>query len=59
MAHNTHTWGRVQLHRITWDSYVQIPTFIAREMSNERFTIPEPILPIVSKRRVMHYPRVT
>jgi len=28
-------------------------------MSNDRFTIPEPVLPIASKRRVAHYPKVT
>ena len=32
-----------ELRRI---SYVQIPTFVAREMSNDSFTILEPILPI-------------
>ena len=58
-AHNTHTWGRVRLRRVTWDSYVRIPTFIARETSNNRFTILEPILPIASKRRMIRYLRVT
>ena len=28
-------------------------------MSNDRFTILEPVLPIASKRRVTHYVRVT
>ena len=27
--------------------------------SNDRFTIPKPILPIASKRQVTHYPKVT
>ena len=59
MANNTYKKGEVQLHRVAWDSYVQIPTFVTREMSNNRFTIQESILPIVSKRRVTHYPKVT
>ena len=49
MAHNTHTWGGVQLHRVAWDSYVQIPTFFGQEMSNDKFTIPEPIFQLQAK----------
>ena len=56
MAHNMHTWGRVQCCRVMSDLYV---TFVAQKMSNDRFAILEPILPIVSRRRVTHYPRVT
>ena len=59
MTHITHTWGGVQLRRVTWDSYVQNPTFVTRETSNDRFTILEPVLPLASKWRVTHYPRVT
>ena len=60
-AHDTHRAyiGEVQLRRVTWDSYVRIPTFVARETSNDRFTIPEPVFPIANKRQVTHYPRVT
>ena len=58
-THIMHTWGGVQLQRVAWDLYVRIPTFVAREMSNDKFTILEPVLPISSKRRVTHYPRVT
>ena len=54
-THIMHTWRNVQLWRVTWDSYVWISTFVAQEMSNERFTILEPVLPIASKRRVIHY----
>ena len=50
MAHSMHTWGKVQRRRVMWDTYVQIPTFVAQKMSNDRFTIPEPVLPISSKR---------
>ena len=53
------TWGRVQLCRVMWDSYVRIPIFVTREISNNRFIILEPILLIASKRWVTHYPRVT
>ena len=56
---NTHTWGGVQLHRVAWDSYVWISTFVAWETSNNKFTIPLPILPIANKRQVTYYPRVT
>ena len=59
MANNTHTWGGVQLCRVVWDSYVRSPTFVTWETSNDRFTILEPVLSIVSKRWVTHYPRVT
>ena len=59
MAYNMHTWGRVQLHRVVWDSYVLTPTFVAWETSNEKFTILELVLPITSKSQVTHYPRVT
>ena len=58
-ANNMHTWGRVQLRRITWDLYVQSPTSVTQEMSDNSFTIQEPGLPIASKRQVTHYPRVT
>ena len=58
-ANNMHTWGRVQLRRVAWDSYVPSPTCVTQETSNDGFTIPEPSLPIASKRRVIHYPRVT
>ena len=54
-----HTWGEVQLWRVAWDSYVRSPTFVAREISNDRFTIPEPVLPLTRKWRVTHYPKVT
>ena len=40
------------------DLYVRISTFVARETNNDRFTIPERVLPIASKRQVTHYPRV-
>ena len=53
------TWGGVQLCRVMWDSYVRIPIFVTREISNNRFIILEPILLIASKRWVTHYPRVT
>ena len=59
MAYNMHTWGRVQLRRVAWDLYVQIPTFVAREKSNNKFTILEPVLLIASKRWVSYYPRVS
>ena len=55
MTHILHTWGRVQLWRVAWDSYVWISTFVAQETSNDRFTILEHVLPIASKRRVIHY----
>ena len=42
-----------------WDLYARIPTFVTQEMSNDRFTLQEPVLPIASKRQVTHYPRVT
>jgi len=58
-THNMHTWGGVLLRRVAWDSYVRIPTFFAQETSNDKFTIPKPVLPIASKRRVTCYPRVT
>ena len=60
-AHGTHHAyiGRGAICKVTWDLYVRIPTFVAWEMSNDRFTILESILPIASKRRVTHYPRVT
>ena len=41
------------------DSYVWSPSFVAWEMSNDRFTVPEPVLPLVSKCRVTTYPKVT
>ena len=59
MPHIMHTWGGVQLRRAAWDSYVQSPTFVARETSNDRYTIPKPVLPLASKWWVTHYPRVT
>ena len=58
-THNTHTWGGVKLRRVAWDSYVQTPTFVTWEMSNNRLTTPELVLPIASKMRVTHHPRVT
>ena len=58
-THITYTRGGVQLWRVAWDLYVWILTFIAQEMGNNRFTIPELILLIASKRRVTHYPRIT
>ena len=58
-THITHTWGRVQLQRAVWDSDVRSPTFVAWETSNNRFTIPEPVLTLVSKWRVTYYPIVT
>ena len=33
MAHNTHTWGGVRLHRVTWDSYVRIPPLLLEKWS--------------------------
>ena len=59
MAHSMHTWGKVQHRRVMWDTYVQIPTFVAQKTRNDRFTIPEPILPITRKMQVTHYLRVT
>ena len=38
--------------KVTWDSYFRIATFVTWEMSNDRFTIPEPILPIANKRQL-------
>ena len=32
MTHITHTWGKVQLQGVTWDSYVRSPTFVAWAM---------------------------
>ena len=58
-TNNMHTWGGVQLRRVTWDSYARIPTFITQEISNDMFTLQEPVLPIASKRQVTQYPRVT
>ena len=58
MASNTHTWGSMQLRRVVWNSYVRSPTSVTWETNNDRFTIQEPILPIVGKRQVRHYPRV-
>ena len=58
MTQITHTWCRVQLWKAVRDSYVWIPNFVARETSNDRFAIPEPILPIASKMKVTYYPRV-
>ena len=58
-TNNTCTWGRMSLHRVAWDSYVRSATFVTWEMSNDRFTIPELVLPIVRKRHVTHYQRVT
>ena len=57
-THITHTWGGVQLRKVAWDSYVLIPTFFAREMSNDKFAILELVLLIASKRQVTRYPRV-
>ena len=57
-THITHTWDEVQLRRAAWDSYIRSPTFVAQEMSNDRVTIPESVLPFTSKWRVTHYPRV-
>ena len=37
----------------------EFPPLLPREMSNGKFTIPEPVLAIASKRRVTHYPKVT
>ena len=59
MTHIMHTWGGVQLWKATWNSYVQSPTFVAREMSNDKFIIPKPVLPLASKWWVTHYPKVT
>ena len=49
----------MQLQRATWDLYIRSPTFVTWETSNDSFTIPKPILPLVSKSQVTHYPRVT
>ena len=38
--------------KVTWDSYFRIATFVTWEMSNDRFTIPKPILPIANKRQL-------
>ena len=59
MVNNTHIWGRVQLRRVTWYLYVQSPTGVTQETSNDKFTIQEPDLPIASKGQVTHYPKVT
>ena len=48
MTHITYTWGEVQLRRAMWDSYAWSPTFVAWEMSNDMFTILEPVLPLDS-----------
>ena len=58
-THIMHTWGGVQLRRAVWDLYVQIPTFVARKMNNDRFIILEPIFPLASKWQVTCYPKVT
>jgi len=58
-THITHTWGGVQLQRAVWDSDVRSPTFVAWETSNNRYTILEPVLTLVSKWRVTHYLIVT
>jgi len=57
-THITHTWGGVQLRKVAWDSYVLIPTFFSREISNDKFAILELVLLIASKRQVTRYPRV-
>jgi len=57
--HIMHTWGEVQLRRVAWDSYVRSPAFVAQDTSNDRFTVPKPVLPLASKWRVTHNPRVT
>ena len=54
-THIMHTWDEVQLQRIVLDSYVWIPTFVARETSNDRFTIPEPVL---LNPRIWHTSRI-
>jgi len=52
-THITHTWGGVQHRRAAWDSYVQNPTFVTQETSNDKFTIPESVLPLASKWQVI------
>ena len=37
----------------------EFPPLLPREMSNGKFTIPELVLAIASKRRVTHYPKVS
>ena len=59
LAHNTRKWSKLQLRGVAWDSYVQIPTFVAQKTRNDRLTISEPILPITRKMQVTHYLRVT
>ena len=63
---NPCTWHTSCIHGVGCNSeelrgilYVWIPAFIAQEMSNNRFTIPKLVLPIASKMRVTHYPKVT
>ena len=63
---NPRTWHTSRIHgagcnseELRGISYVRIPTFIAWETSNDKFTIPEPVLAIASKRRVTHYPKVS
>ena len=36
-----HKWGGMRLRRVVLDSYVRIPTFVAWEMSNDKYTILE------------------
>jgi len=63
---NPRTWHTSRIHRagciferLRQILYVQIPTFVVWETINDKFAIPLPILPIASKRRVTHYPRVS
>ena len=63
---NLWKWHTSHIHRVGCNSeelcgisYVWIPTYVAQETRNDRFVILESILPIASKRRVTHYPRVT
>jgi len=53
------TWGGVQLQRAGWDSCVQSLTFVVQKTSNNKFNIPEPVLPLLRKWWVTYYPRVT
>ena len=58
-THNTHTWGKVQLCKVMSDLYIRILTLVAWETSNDRFTIPELVFSIASKRPMTHYLRIT
>ena len=58
-THIAHIWGEVQLRRAVWDSYFRSRTFVARETSNDKFTILELVLRLASKWRMTQYSRVT